>query len=82
MRQQRSPLVQHLQGQLVTRTEADFRGHSGPLPPSFATGPLFGQVEADIDQGVLAEGDVAEVDPNLAVVDLAQPCWGGPTAAP
>ena len=65
-------LVQHLQGQLVPRAEADLPGHPGLLPPLAVGGPLPGQVEPDIHQGVLAAGGVTEVDADLAVVDLAQ----------
>src|SRR6516164_5758184 len=73
MGQQRPSFVEHLQRQLVPRAEADRSRHAGLLATTFPLSPLLGQVQADIDQGVLAAGDVAEVDADLAVVDLAQP---------
>ena len=47
-------------------------GDAGLGTPVLVLGPLPGQVEADIDQGVVAAADVGEVDADLAVVDLAQ----------
>ena len=73
MRQQRAALVQHLQGQLVPRAEALPLGDARLGTPPPVLGPRLGQVEADIDQGVLALRDVAEVDAHLAVLKFAQP---------
>ena len=56
----------------MPRAEADLRWHTGLLTATFPLGPFFGQVETDIDQGVFAARDVAEVDADLAVLDLAQ----------
>src|SRR5262249_31989123 len=72
VRQPRAAAAQHLQGQLVPRPEADRPGDPRPGPPPFVAGPRLGQVQADIDQGVLAAADVGQVDADLAVVDLAQ----------
>src|SRR5262249_32527998 len=72
MRQELSVLVEHLQGQFVPGLEAHRFGDAGLGTPLFVLGPLLGQVETDIDQGVLAAADVGEVDADLAVVDLAE----------
>jgi hypothetical protein len=73
MRQELSVFVEHLQGQLVPGPEAHRLGDAGLSAPLFVLGPFLGQVETDIDQGVLAAADVGEVDADLTVVDLAQP---------
>jgi hypothetical protein len=57
----------------MPRAEADIGWHTGLLTATFPPGPFLGQVEADIDQGVFAAGDVAEIDADRAVVDLAKP---------
>ena len=54
-------------------TEADIRRHTSLVATTFPLGPLLGQIQADIDQGVFRAGDVSQVDADLAVVDLAQP---------
>src|SRR3954447_18351932 len=73
VRQQRATFVEHLQGQPVAGAEAHAPGHAGLLAPLAVGGPLRGQIEADIDEGVLLARGVAEEDADLAVLDLAQP---------
>src|SRR5262245_30907424 len=73
MRQQRPMLIQHLQSQLVPGTEPHLPGYSSLLAAFAVFGPLPRQVKPDIDQGMLQARDVAEVDANLAVIDLAEP---------
>jgi hypothetical protein len=48
-------------------------GRAGLGPPLLVGGPLLGQVQADVHQGVLGPAGVAQVDADRAVVDLAQP---------
>ncbi len=64
--------VEHLQGQFVPGAETHLRGHAGLLAAPFVLGPVLGQVEARIDQGVALVADVAEVDTDLAVFDFAK----------
>jgi len=73
VRQRRPAFVQHFQGQLVPRAEANPLGNPGFLPPRPVAGPLLGQVEAEVDQGVFAMRDVAQVDADLTVVEFAEP---------
>src|SRR5262249_51260965 len=73
VRQQTALFVEHLEGQFVPGGEADLFGHAGLLAASFVPGPLLRQEEAEIDQGVALMADVAEVDADLAIVDLAEP---------
>jgi hypothetical protein len=68
-----APLVEHLQDQLVAGPEPDLLGNPSLIHPLPLVGPLAGQVQPDIDQGVFPAGDVPEVDPDLAVLDLSQP---------
>src|SRR5262249_38703881 len=72
VRQRRALLVQHSQGQLMPSAEANLFGYARLAAAFAVAGPLLGQVEANIDQGVLGPRDVAEVDADRAVVDLAQ----------
>ena len=48
------------------------RGIPARVQALLVGGPLLGQVQADVDQGVVVAADVGEVDADLAVVDLAQ----------
>ena len=60
-----SPLVTE-----TNLTRAPCLTHLAATPP--VGRPLSGQEEAKIDQGMVAAGDVTEVDADLAVVHLAQ----------
>jgi hypothetical protein len=73
VRQQGPGLSEHLQRQLVPRPVADRLRDTAPLAARPVLGPLLGQVEPDIDQGMLAVRGVAHEDPDLAVVALAEP---------
>ena len=68
----RATAIEHLQRQLVPRAVADLLGDPALLPALAILGPLGGQIEPEIDQGVLDIGDVAEVDADLAVLDFAE----------
>ena len=57
----------------MPRAEADRGWHSGLLTSPLAVGPFLGQVEPEIDQRLFAARNVAEIDTDLAVVDLAEP---------
>src|SRR5262249_24509929 len=54
-------------------TEAHLPGHARLLAALAILGPLLGQVEAEVDQGVPLTGAVAEVDADLAALEFAQP---------
>ena len=69
MRQPRAVFVEHLKRQLMPSLEVNVLGHAGLVATFAVVGPLLGQVEAEIDQGVLVPRDVAEVDAELAVLD-------------
>src|SRR6202790_4323341 len=73
MRQGLSVFVQQVQGQLVPGTEAHRSGHASLAATLPVRCPRARQEEAEIDQGVVATGDVTEVDADLAVVHLAEP---------
>lgn len=73
MRQRRSPFVEHFPSQLMPRTQTDISRYTGLRTATFPLGPLLGQLEANIDQGLFAAGNVAEVNADLAVVDVAKP---------
>src|SRR4051794_24682956 len=65
-------LVEHGEGQLVPGGEADLPGHAGLVHAHAIPGPLPGQVEAGIDQGVALVRDVSQVDAELTVLEFAQ----------
>src|SRR6266446_6313115 len=46
---------------------------AAPLPPRPVLGPRLGEVEPDIDQGMLMMRSIGHVDSDLAVVHLAEP---------
>ena len=69
----RAVLVEHLQHQLMPRLEANRLRHSGLGPATLPLGPLLRQEEPEIDQGMIAPPNVAEVNADLAVLDLAEP---------
>ena len=69
----RAAAVQHLQGQFVPRAVPAVLGDAAPLPALPVLGPLAGQVEPEVDQGVVPVADITEVDADLAGVDLAEP---------
>jgi len=48
-------------------------GRPGGRHPLAGPGPLLGQVQPDVDQRVLAAGDVGQVHPDLAVLQLPEP---------
>ena len=73
MGQQRSGLPEHLQRQLVPGPVARRLWDAAPLAPRPVLGPCPGQVEPDIDQGMLAGRGIGHIDADLAVVDLAEP---------
>ena len=73
MRQYRAVFVQHFEHQFVPGLETNFLGHAGLGATSLALGPVLGQEEPEIDQRMVAMRDVAEVDANLAILDLAEP---------
>jgi hypothetical protein len=51
---------------------ADLLGDTALLATRAIVGPLLGQIEPEGDQDVLAVGDGAEGDPDLAVLDLTE----------
>ena len=73
MRQRGTVFLQHLQGQLVTRTIGPGRfGHARFVQARRILGPFFWQIQPGVDQGVPLAGDIAQVDGYLAVIDFAQ----------
>ena len=73
MRQRGTVFLQHLQGQLVTRTIGPGRfGHARFVQARRILGPFFWQIQPGVDQGVPLAGDIAQGDGYLAVIDFAQ----------
>jgi hypothetical protein len=73
MGKRRAPAIQHLQRQLVPRPEPDLPRDPGRRAATPVVGPLPGQVEPHVDQGMLAPRDVGHVEGHLAVLGLADP---------
>jgi hypothetical protein len=55
----------------VPRAEANLLGDPAPLTALPILGPFFGQVELEVDQGMLRIRDIAEVDADLTVIAFA-----------
>ena len=74
MRQRGTLFLQHLQGQLVTRTIGPGRfGHARFVrAPPYPWSILLADTAKDVDQGVPLAGDIAQGDGYLAVIDFAQ----------
>jgi hypothetical protein len=66
-----TPLVQHLQALLGPRVILHLRRDMACLAPWLVPGPVLGQGQAKVEQGMIAATDVAHEDAHLAVVDLA-----------
>ena len=64
--------VEHREHQFVPRLETHFLGHARLGAAALALGPVLRQEHPEINQGVLAARDIAEVDADLAVLDLAE----------
>src|ERR687898_39052 len=68
-RLQSSP--EHLFSQLGLGTHPDLLGHPGPLATLLIFGPLFGQIQLPVDEGLSSLGSVGHKHPHLAVLPLA-----------
>src|SRR5215471_3768804 len=66
----RTPRVEHLHALLVARLIPHLRWHVACLAALLVSGPLLGEGQAEVKQGMVMVRDVAHEDPDLAVVDL------------
>ena len=67
-----SILLEELVGDLDLGAEPDLLGNAALQPAAATPAPLLGKVELAVDQGGAPGSDVAEVNPGLAIVHLAQ----------
>jgi hypothetical protein len=72
VQQQRPRVVEHLQGQFMARAEHNVLGDARLLPALLVLRPGLGQVQTQVDQGMLHAGNITQVDADLAILDLAQ----------
>src|SRR3974390_247365 len=73
VRQQRTLLIQHRQGQLMARLELDRPRDPGLAPAGAIFGPFSRQVKPHIGNRMLFSSRVSHVDTNLTVLDLPEP---------
>src|SRR5499425_3852645 len=66
-----SPRVEHLQALLVPRVIPYLRRDMALRTPVRIPGPVLGQGQAEVEQGMVVARDVPHEDADLAVVDLA-----------
>ena len=65
-----TPRVEHLHALLVARVRTDCWWHVACLASWLVSGPLLGEGQAEVKQGMVMVRDIAHEDPDLAVVDL------------
>src|SRR5215211_5200191 len=61
---------EHLFGEFGLGTHPDLLGYPGPLASVPVIGPLLGQVQLPVDEGLTPTGGVGQKHPNLAVLPL------------
>ena len=65
--------LEHLLGQKGLGSHPDLLGHPGPLPTLLIFGPLLGQIQLPVDEGLSSSlGSVGYKHPHLAVLPLAE----------
>src|SRR5512144_2542276 len=72
VRQERALLVEHLQRQPMASAELDLPGHPRSLAARAVRRPLVREIKACIDDRMFLPRDVPHVEPDLAVLDLAE----------
>ena len=72
VRQERTVFVQHLPGQFVAGAERGRLGDPGRATPPAIRRPFLGEIKASVDDCMFFSRYVCHVDPNLAVLDLAE----------
>src|SRR5262249_34624008 len=71
VRHLRPPQVEHRQALLVPRLIAHLRRDMALHTPLLILGPVLGQGQAEVEQGIVVTRDVPHEDADLTVVDLA-----------
>src|SRR5215210_3653437 len=63
--------TKHLFGEFGLGMHPDLIGHPGPLAALLVLGPLLGQIQLAVDEGLASAGSVGQKHPDLAVLPLA-----------
>src|SRR5262249_39119472 len=70
VRHLRTPEVEHFQALLLSRAILDLLRHMTLLTSVCVPRPLFGQVQPEVEQGMIAARHISHVHSHLTVVDL------------